>query len=323
MFTKTHTGLLFASLLALPLVTQAVSITTSSGSGPDYSTGATIWRDAGTNNLPPNLMQVLDAEIPGANQSDIFDITNVISVGGVPSGLYGPTTGTYSDTSGDFIDDTILGDVVTLNGFDTQVEFYFDPNNDLLRTLVTLTNNSGSVQSNAVRFQSNSGSNGAYSIQNSESGDTTLGLDDQWVTLDDPDPLSNTAAVFYAFHGTGAPDTQDAVSTTTDFPLNGTDGVKVDFNISLNDGETASLLFFTGARSSYAGALADVTALGGIFLDTGDNHFAGLSQAQLDTIVNYTSPPSAPTPNTLALLLLGLLVLHLRLQGRAQTLQLF
>jgi PEP-CTERM motif len=145
----------------------------------------------------------------------------------------------------------------------------------------------------------NVGSDGATQIIQSSSGDTSFSAADRWLVTDDTPTLSDPANL-HLLWGTGglAP---NSVSRTV-FSSAGSEGVRVDYLLTLAAGQTSSLMMVNqifGTASAAVGSAAQFDAL-----SASSSLLSDLSAAERNRIVNWRLG-SASVPEPSSMLLVG------------------
>jgi hypothetical protein len=210
-----------------------------------------------------------------------------------------------SDRTGNFYD----GGVTNMGGLDVSMQYAFlDPT--LMRAIVIFHNPSSSLLATSFEFESNSGADGAMQIVSSSDGNTSFTTADMWLVVDDALLSGGDTAGVYVMFGPGAANTPSGAFTTTSITAGGANGVRSEFNVSVNPGQTSRFLFFIGWNTTATGA----TTLAQQFNSLPDSsRLVGLSQAELNTIQNFNlaaaGSSDVPEPGTWALLTGGLAAL--------------
>ena len=175
----------------------------------------------------------------------------------------------------------------TIGSFDVTRSIYVPdtPGAGWARFMETVTNTSGSSQVYTLTIQTNLGSDSATSILDTSSGDTTFTTADTYLMTDDSvdgngGAGSDTDPVVIQYFGNGRllPD-----SVTAPNP-NGFDTYT--YNLTIGAGETVRFLSFGSQNLNRADADADLA-----FFKTADEAlFFGMSEAELETVVNFGGP---------------------------------
>ncbi|MFO0804296.1 MAG: Calx-beta domain-containing protein [Gemmataceae bacterium] len=220
---------------------------------------------------------IVDASIPG--QGDAFDdgatlwVNNTV-VGGALS---------QSGNTVDFATQSI-------SGLNSTAQYYIASSSATARVLLTLSNPTAAPITVPVDYLTNFGSDGATAIQGTSDGDTTFTAADRWLVTDDGpggDP-ANTTVLF----GSGTPAITPVGVSSTVFSNAGTQGARATFNVTVDPGQTLSLMFFQKLNDTTANALTEAPT----FFDTnpalGSDLLSGLTGTQLSQIVNWDFLPA-------------------------------
>lgn len=188
-----------------------------------------------------------------------------------------------------------------IGGIATSYDFFFDGSSQTFRAVATLTNTNATTTSAEVAYGGDLGSDDGTQIEASESGDTTWDImADGWVitsdgTVDFDDPV----LTFVRFD----PDSIEVASDTPAIPGIGigfTEGVLGDvFTLELEAGQTERLMFFTQLSPDVQIALLGTPAFDSLDTLEAAGLLAGLSESEIETIVNWQPVPEPAT--TLAL----------------------
>ena len=152
------------------------------------------------------------------------------------------------------------------------------------------TNTGGTALTITISIESNSGNDSAFAITDSSSGDTTFATDDHWVLNDDGANLADPTVLHVFGDGTRP---ADAVTTSV-FSAAGDEGIGYTFTLTIDPGETVSLLHFGVQGNNNGEVLANIDLL----TDLDAEALFGLTQQQIDSIFNY-AVPAPPTPPSL------------------------
>jgi hypothetical protein len=202
---------------------------------------------------------------------------------------------------------TLTSGPVSLSGLNTSVQYYLSPGTylsptDTLRTFISLNN--PTTNSITVPVTVATGLNASISYPtgirtiNTSSGDTTFTTSDSYIITDDGSTVGGAPTVTSVVAGGwGSPQAQpSAVSDTVcQGQFGGTRGVLVTYDVTVPAGQTHSVLLFNQLNPTPTEASEEV----GVF---NDNHtlaettdfLAGLSTAELATVVNFDLPEPAP-----------------------------
>jgi hypothetical protein len=196
---------------------------------------------------------------------------------------------------------TLTSGPVTLADLNTSVQYYVSPTNATLRTFISLNNPTTNSITVPVTVATNLGSDTLTQIINTSSGDTTFTTSDSYIITDDSSSdFSDPTVTSLVAAGSGSPRAQPSAVSNTVFADSGTQGVLVTYDVTVPAGQTRSVLLFNQLNATPTEATADV----GVFNDNttlaATDFLAGLSQADLATVVNFdfsttsedTTPPA-------------------------------
>ena len=261
---------------------------------------------------------------------------NALAFDDAESNLIGGGVDHFDDALGIFIDGNPFLDTGTLdvvdNGdsfsinsgiqafgdVDVQVAFELFDGTPVARQIVTFQNTGTGQASLSASWANNTGNDGSQVLVDDSSGNNALGLDDTWVTTaDTADPTAVNSETNVWVFGGGTPGNFLVPTLVSlldgvpggDFGTSGDQGFNAVFDLTLDPGETAALMFFVGTPAG--------NGLGGLtFGDQFDNlntpFFANLiddlSGTQRAQILNFdlSGITVVPTPGPIALLGLGL-----------------
>lgn len=235
----------------------------------------------------------IDANLIATSQGDAFDAGLVLYLN---NQVFVAPALSFTATSAD-------SGVGLLAGLNTRVRYdaLSVAGAATLRTLITLTNPSGSTINVSAAWVTNVGSDGSTQVIATSSGDTLYTTADRWIITDDASTIAGDPTNTFVLAGPGAVVTPSGASQTV-FAAAGTEGVLSTFNLSIAAGATQSLLFFNQMSPTSSAAQAAVSVFNTL-LDPGGPLAAGLSAGQLATVVNYGV---VPEPSSLLLCGLGL-----------------
>ena len=229
-------------------------------------------------------LRVVDATIDATARTDAFDGGGVVFVGGQP------VIAADVDVNGQ----TLTAGPVALAGLDVTVQYTALSGSPTLRTAITLSNSGATDLTVSVAWVTNLGSDGTSVTAATSSGDTAFTAADRWVLTDDADPTGGTLAVNHVLAGPGAPVALPVSVSQVAFDNAGTEGVRVDYSVTVPAGQSRSLLFFHQVRESRADLLAAAPAFNANPAP-GSDYLSGLSAADLAGVVNwdFSNPTTA------------------------------
>jgi amidase len=225
---------------------------------------------------------------------------------------------------------------------------YAPADQNYLRYYDSFTNTTGAPLILTTVFGGNLGSDSDTTLSRTSSGDSTLTLGDHWAItfenalLNPAGPAENDPVVGVLFGNTSvlqaiASDYDGSIFTSTWVPyfgeapsFYGDDGLSYRFQFTLQPGQTSALMYFlyrgqaevnTGEPGSLLGGYGDgPLAPGQIDLATTvlsnlsvTPNYDGLSQLQMEQIINFTP---VPEPSTWVMMLGGLALVGLFLRRR-------
>ena len=243
---------------------------------------------------------ISDATSLGAGGGgDHFDGAFAVGVNGLPYGVGG---GTLNGSE-------LQLDSATLGLFDIDVQFRAQ--GPLLRQFVTVTNN-GAASVAAVSWHNNTGNDAAQRVVATSSGDLGVTTLDQWlVTADSNTTDAEVNSWILYSQGSLAPSSVSLNDELTDFGGVGEEGFSATFNVPLQPGESASLIWFVGIE----GVVDDGIGLAEQFDDLSSPFFNSLiddlSTEERARVVNFNLA-AVPEPGAGAILLLGTFVVARR-----------
>ena len=160
------------------------------------------------------------------------------------------------------------------------------------RFLESYTNTSGSPVTITVAFWTNSGNDAGMQILQTSSGDAAYTTADRWVVNDDSSTGNGGSdpAVAHVF-ADGLALTPWWVDTTVHQNF-GSEGIAYAFNLTIQPGQTVSLLHFGSQQSTMAGIQSELPTLA----SPDAAALYGLTPAQLNSIANFdpNQSPAAP-----------------------------
>ena len=201
---------------------------------------------------------------------------------------------------------------------DVQVAFELFDGTPVARQIVTFQNTGAGQTSLSASWANNTGNDGGQVLVDDSSGNAALGLDDTWVTTADTADAAavNSETNVWVFGG-GTPGNFLVPTLVSlldgapggDFGTSGDEGFNAVFDLTLDPGETAALMFFVGTPAG--NGLGGLT-FGDQFNNLNTQFFANLiddlSGTQRSQIVNFdlSGITAIAAPGPIALLGLGL-----------------
>ncbi len=217
---------------------------------------------------------VLDPD--GENDRDPFDYGMMLFVGEQAFGAsLHPTVTSSSFADGPF----------PTGGLDTSVSYTAFADAPTLRTFATFTNPGATTVDAVVTMVTNVGSDSNTTVRASSSGDLALDGADRWVvTSDNGMPEIGDAVVTHVLGGPGAIPVPPALVSSEAFDCAGTEGVRVEFPITVPPGETRALMFFNDLHATVEEATASAPGYD-VFPPTA--LLGGIDDTRLVEIVNW------------------------------------
>jgi hypothetical protein len=180
------------------------------------------------------------------------------------------------------------GPMVTSNGLNVWLDYAALSDTPTLRTLVTVSNTTGSTQPITVTLAINFGSDKTTQYLGTSSGDAFFTSEDRWaVTADGTAVITdvvNTSVIFGGF----ARITPSFVNNQV-FACPGAgdiQGIYAEYQLSVPTGATQRLMFFNQINDTISAAFARVGAFKPL-PSAGSPLAAGLTQPQLDQVMNW------------------------------------
>lgn len=219
---------------------------------------------------------------PG-NKSDAFD-----------GGLYflvGSSTFNNNDEPADLTDNTLTVGPKLTDGLQvTRIETALQ-DRPTLRSLVKLTNPTGSAITRTVVWDSALGADESEATRATSSGDTTHTKKDRWVVASDDAVEADLSdpPVTFVFSGKGASESVANVRYSAESPAPvGGDGqgcISVDYEIKIPAKKTRYMLFFTELHDTNASAIQDAPAFNSVTYNS--PLLDGLTHSQKANVLNW------------------------------------
>ena len=268
------------------------SIEVNGGEGSQWL----VFNNSGTSNALPAGgicdgspgLGILDALIPDG--SDAFDTVGLTVF--VNNQQY------VSPNTVDLTGTTLSSGPVSLSGLNTSVQYYASPTNATLRTFISLNNPTTNPITVPVTVASNFGSDSGTQIISTSSGDTTFTTADRYLITDGESTSGGDPTNTSVVAGSGTPQTLPSAVSNTVTECFGTEGVLVTYNVTVPAGQTRSLLLFHQLNSTPTQATTDVGAFNDNTTLAATDFLAGLSEAELATVVNFDFSTTSEVPAT-------------------------
>lgn len=242
-------------------------------------------------------------ELPGATGSNAYGIDSASIVGGRGDAFDGfggiSVNGVSFNQPNDEVDLTTTGAGTFLNtitpvnigGINTSLDYFMSAASPTLRVFGTFTNTTANLLSAEIAYGGNLGCDDDCTIEDSSTGDNTFqsALDRWFITSDGPSD-SDPFLTFVRF-GPGGQLASSTPAVPSEVFNTYTDSFGDIWTLSLDPGETKSLMWFVNFNDSLAAAQAgtpvfdDLSTLGAAGL------LAGLSPTQIAGTANWKQTP--------------------------------
>jgi hypothetical protein len=249
--------------------------------GPGTDTGG----DCPTTQLPGLGVEEGDYDVNGVNNGDAFDGGLLFFVNGAE--VVAPTNW---DVQPDPVDNTLnrvlTSGPTTVGGVGTTVEYRALPNQQVLRSTVSLSNPGSTAVTIPVAVATNFGSDSGTVTVGTSSGDAVLTDADRWLVTSDDATTPGDAVNTSVLAGPGQVAAPPTATSSTVFDCANTNGVQATYHVTIPAGSTRALMFFNELSETNAGALAGAARFNGNPGAT-DELLTGLSATQRANIVNW------------------------------------
>lgn len=242
-------------------------------------------------------------KLPGATGSSAYGISEATTVGGRSDAFDSfagiTVNGVSFNQPNDEVDLTTTGagtflntiSPVSIGGINTSLDYFMSADSPTLRVFGTFTNTTANLLSAAIAYGGNLGCDGNCTIEDSSTGDNAFqsALDRWFITSDGPSD-SDPFLTFVRFGPGGQLASSTPAVPSEDFDGD-VDGFADIWTLSLDPGETKSLMWFVNFNDSLAAAQAgtpvfnDLSTLGAAGL------LAGLSPTQIGQTANWKQTP--------------------------------
>ncbi len=292
---------------------------------PSLDVGGVVWGGQGTTADGIGLLHqgdssqtshpfaILQASLPAAADGTFQNAYN----GAFALSVNGKLFQNNNSSSVDLSNTTITSQTQTIDGLDTSVQYFFDPNSPTVRAVFSFTNSTAADVSAVVRWANSIDSHGDGQpvVVTSSDSDNALEPTDRWFITQS----GSTSGPFLDWVRYGPGTVQQTPSATTSVPgVGSTPDLYADrFDLTVPAGKTVRLMFFGQVTSSEADAASHAEVFNST-LDLKDSGLlAGLTPQQLSEIANWnlntaaaiTSAPSASfvisQPNTFTITTTG------------------
>ncbi|MEM6258399.1 MAG: PEP-CTERM sorting domain-containing protein [Planctomycetota bacterium] len=304
--TRFNTAALAIALACLAQAPAGAAPTAIEFELDQTATGGAFWSQVGDADaspgdleLPPSTddaTSIDDAQF-GTSREDAYDEFHLFAVDGRLYLSPGNTADRVDSAAGTLV----TFNTVTLSGLDSRLQYFFDADAPVVRSVASFENTTGSAITATVRYGGNLGSDSLTTILATSSGDTAFTVGDRWTLTDDTGTTSSTPDpdVTTVWYGPGSP-------LVTPSLVNGLEGDPdswfAEYDITVDPGETVGLMWFGAVNDDNAAAEALANATFNTNADVAaQGLLTGLSLDEQRQIVNW----AIPEPSSLALLALG------------------
>lgn len=175
-----------------------------------------------------------------------------------------------------------LGPNVFPSGIEVTRKIFVPSDQAFARYLEVVSNPTSNAITHTVTISTNLGSDGSTVVVGTSSGDSVFTVADDWIVTDDAD-ASGDPTIVHVLAGDGGVDPGTVSSPTG--------SVNYAFTLTLQPGETQSILHFAAQRPNRAAALATADALALLGLGAVDD----LTDAERAAVVNFDLAPIGGT----------------------------
>jgi hypothetical protein len=231
-------------------------------------------------------------DVTGASSGDAFDYGLLFFVNNHQ--VIAPTNwDVQTDPADNTLNRILTSGPVAVGGVNATVEYRALPTQQVLRSLVSLSNAGTSAMTVPVTVATNNGSDGGTVIMGSSSGDTAFTDADRWLVTSDSATTPSDPVNTHVLGGPGAVTAPPTGTSTTVFDNSGTQGVLATYNVTIPAGATRALMFFNELSGTNAVALSAASRFN--TNPAVDNELLiGLSDAQRASIVNWRLTQTQP-----------------------------
>ncbi len=225
------------------------------------------------------------AEANIGTQTDAYDGSAIISIDGT----------TYSSAP-TLSGNTASYPAVTLSGLEVTNEYFFAASSAVARQYVTLANTTATDKTITFALSGNFGSDAATQVITTASGNAVVEATDRWIITDDADTAGADPANTTVFFGPGTP----TVTPSSIVAPTGT--YTATYSVTIPAGQTKALLFFHQISPTASDATQDAKFSpdywGNKNSVTGNDFLAGLTDAQLANVLNWSFTDATLTPDS-------------------------
>lgn len=224
--------------------------------------------------------------------SDAFDNALLLSVDG---NLFVNPTGTV-DLTGDTLTSDTVTDIVA--GIDAQIQYWFSPTRPVVRAVFSLTNTTGAPITIDPAVLGDYGSDSDTEVVGTSSGDTTIDNTDLWYITDDGEGDGDPRIMTSRYGEGAAVVPTNALTPGIAGSTQATFGLR--YHTTVPAGATVRIMVFMELSDPDNALIANANAAAADYtnLDTlrAAGLLTGLSQTDIDEIINYAPTSSVPVP---------------------------
>ncbi|RNM16271.1 hypothetical protein [Nocardioides pocheonensis] len=181
----------------------------------------------------------------------------------------------------------------SLGGLNTTVEYRALPNQQVLRSMVTLSNPGTTSMTIPFTVATNFGSDSGTTVIATSSGDAAVSTADRWLVTADNAVTPGDAVNTSVLAGPGAVAAPPASTSQVVFDCADRDGIQATYNVTIPAGGSRALMFLNELSGTNAAATTGAARFNTNPAAT-DELLTGLSDAQRDSIVNWRLTEGQP-----------------------------
>ena len=234
-----------------------------------------------------------DYDAADGDVTDALDTGLAFFVGGAQ--LVAPETWELDIDDAGVVRAVTAAPIETVDGLEATVEYRAMSSQQVLRSMVWLTNDTSEPTTTQFTVATNVGSDDATLIVGSSTGDTEFTAADRWLVTSDHASLPTDPVVTHVFAGPGQLGSAPVAVSSQVFECWGTEGARATFEVTVAPETRRGLVFFNELSAVPADALSAAAR----FSDTPDAEselFSGLSAEDLAAVANWNLEGSEPEP---------------------------